>query len=367
MADPRIAKLARVLVRYSLNLQPGQLFRIAGPHLAAPLMRELTREALLVGATPFTRVTLEEVEEAFYTHASDAQLRALPDLMRQEIEAIDATISIMAAENTRVLSAIDPQRIAARRQAMRPIQERIMQRAAEKSLNWCVTLLPTNGGAQDADMSLANYAEFVYAACKLNAEDPVAEWQAARADQQRIADFLSAHAEIRLVAPGTDLTYRVAGRGWVNCFGDKNFPDGEVFTGPEETSATGHIHYSFPAIYSGREVSDIRLWFEGGKVVKATAGKGEDLLHSLLDMDEGARFLGEVAFGTNYDIQRFSRNILFDEKIGGTVHLAVGAGYPETGSTNRSALHWDMICDMRADAAAYADGKLFYKDGKFLI
>jgi aminopeptidase len=367
MADPRVAKLARVLVQHSLNLQPGQLFRITGPHLAAPLMRELTREALLVGAHPFTRVTLEEVEEAFYKTASDAQLRHLPELMRKEIESIDATVSILATENSRALSAVAPERIAARRQATRPLQEQIMQRSAAGTLNWCVTLFPTNGGAQDADMSLADYAEFVYAACKLNDDDPLASWRAARDSQQRIADFLSAHQEIRIVAPGTDLTYRVAGRKWVNCYGDRNFPDGEVFTGPEETSASGHIHYSFPAIYSGREVSDIRLWFEGGKVVKATAGKGEDLLHSLLDMDPGARFLGEVAFGTNYDIQRFSRNILFDEKIGGTVHLAVGAGYPETGSTNRSALHWDMICDMRADSQAYADGALFYKDGKFLI
>jgi aminopeptidase len=367
MPDPRVEKLAQVLVRYSLALKEGQLFRISAPAAAAPLVRELVKEALLVGANPLTRITLEGVDELLFKHGSDAQIRFVPDVMRQEVEAMDATISVLASENTKALSGADPQKVAARRQAMRDIQARVMQRAAEDTLNWCVTLYPTQAAAQDADMSLGDYEDFVYTACKLNEADPVAAWKASRDEQQRIADFLGAAREIRLVAPDTDLTYRVGGRKWVNCYGDKNFPDGEVFTGPEEASAEGTIRYSFPAVYSGREVSDVRLWFEGGKVVKATAGKGEELLGSLLDMDEGARRLGEVAFGTNYGIQRFSRNILFDEKIGGTVHLALGAGYPETGSTNQSALHWDMICDMRQGGEAYADGKLFYKDGKFLI
>ncbi len=367
MTDPRIAKMAQVLVHYSLALKPGQLFRITSSPLAAPLIRELTREALLAGAHPITRINIESVDEAFYTYALDEQLRYVPVMTQAEIEAIDATISIIASENTRVLSGIDPAKVAARRQAMRPIQERVMQRAAEETLNWCVALYPTHAGAQDADLSLADYEDFVYAACKLNAADPVAAWHAARDEQQRITDYLSSHDTIRLVAPDTDLTYRVAKRPWINCYGDMNFPDGEVFTGPVEDAVDGHIRYSFPALYAGREVSDVRLWFEGGKVVKATAAKGQELLDSLLAMDEGATRLGEVAFGTNYDITRFSRNILFDEKIGGTVHLALGAGYPETGSLNRSALHWDMICDMRQDSAAYADGELFYKDGKFLI
>lgn len=367
MTDPRIAKLAQVLVRYSLNLQPEQLFRITGSYLAAPLIRELSREALSVGAHPITRVSLESVDEVFYKYASDQQIRYIPELMNQEVEAIDATISIIGSENTRSLSGVDPQKVATRRQATRPIQERVMQRSADGTLNWCVTLFPTNAGAQDADMSLADYEDFVYSACKLNNDDPIAAWKASQAEQQRIADFLGAAKVIRLVAADTDLTYGVAGRGWVNCYGDKNFPDGEVFTGPEEASANGTIRYTFPALYMGREVSDVRLWFEDGKVVKATAAKGEDLLHSLIDMDAGARRLGEVAFGTNYDITRFSRNTLFDEKIGGTVHLALGAGYPETGSQNQSALHWDMVCDLRQSGEAYADGRLFFKDGKFLI
>ncbi len=367
MPDPRVEKLAQVLVRYSLSLQEGQLFRIASPAAAAPLVRELVKEALLAGAHPITRITLEGIDEVLYKYGSDAQIRYVPAVARQEVEDIDATISILASENTRALSGADPQKVAARRQAMRDIQQRVMERAAEDKLNWCVTLYPTNAAAQDADMSLAEYEDFVYTACKLDEPDPIAAWKATRDEQQRIADFLSQAKVIRLVAPDTDLTYHVGGRKWINCYGDKNFPDGEVFSSAEESKTEGYIRYTFPAIYMGREVSDVRLWFEGGRVVKATAAKGEELLHSLLDMDEGARILGEVAFGTNYSIQRFSRNILFDEKIGGTVHLALGAGYPETGSVNRSALHWDMICDMRQGGEAYADGKLFYKDGKFLI
>jgi aminopeptidase len=216
-------------------------------------------------------------------------------------------------------------------------------------------------------MSLSEYEEFVYGAGKLDTDDPVAAWRAVHDEQQRIADFLGAKRVIRLVAPDTDLTYHTAGREWINADGRKNFPDGEVFTSPDEARTEGAIRFSFPAIYSGREVSDVRLVFKEGTVVEATASKGQELLHSLLDMDEGARRLGEAAFGTNYTIQSFTKNILFDEKIGGTIHMALGSSFEEIGGRNKSALHWDMVCDMRHGGAAYADGELFYKDGKFLI
>ena len=367
MTDPRVTKLAEVLVRYSLKLQPGQTFRISANAAASPLVQALYREALSAGAHPYTRIALDGLDELLYKHGSDEQLSHIPSWARDEAAHVDATIAIIGASNTRSLAGVDAGRIALARSATRELQEQIMGRAADGKLNWCVTLSPTNSGAQDADMSLADYEDFVYGACLLNEPDPVAAWQQVRAEQQRVVDFLDKQDTIRLVGPDTDLTYRVGGRKWVNCFGDKNFPDGEVFTGPIENSANGHIRYSFPTIYSGREAADVRLQFEDGKVVKATAGKGEDILHSLLEMDPGARYLGEVAFGLNYGISRFSRNILFDEKIGGTVHLALGAGYPETGSTNKSALHWDMICDMREGSEAYANSELVYKDGKFLI
>lgn len=367
MVDPRVSRLAQVLVRYSLKLKPGDLFRINADAITAPLVREVYKEALLAGAHPFTNIGIGELEELFYKHASDAQLRYISELRRQEVELIDATLVILGDENTRSLSGVDPQRLVLAREARRPLQERMIQRAAEDKLRWCVTQFPTSANAQDADMSLSEYADFVYGAGLLDAADPVAAWERVYAEQQRIADFLARRDTVRLVSANTDLTYRVGGRTWINAAGDKNFPDGEIFTGPIEDSAEGHITYSFPAVYSGREVEGIRLVFQQGKVVAATADKGQELLTSLLDMDPGARYLGEVAFGLNYGITRFSRNILFDEKIGGTVHLAVGASYPETGGRNQSALHWDMVCDMRSGSEVYADGDLVYRDGKFLV
>jgi aminopeptidase len=367
MVDPRVTRLAQVLVRYSLQLRPGDLFRINGNAVTAPLVQELYREALLAGAHPFTNITLSGLDEVFYRYGSDAQLGYIAQLKYQEIEQIDATISLLGDENTRSLSGIDPQRITLARNARRELQARMIQRAAEGGLRWCVTQFPTQASAQDADMSLTEYADFVYSAGLLDQADPVAAWKGVCAEQQRLIDILSRCDTIRLVSADTDLTYRVGGRTWVNAAGDKNFPDGEIFTGPIEDSAEGHITYSFPAVYSGREVEGVRLVFKQGQVVEATAAKGQDLLLSLLDMDPGARYLGEVAFGLNYGIKRFSRNILFDEKIGGTVHLAVGASYPETGGQNQSALHWDMVCDMRTGSEVFADGELVYRDGKFIV
>jgi aminopeptidase len=367
MHDVRIDRLAQVLVNYSLAAEPNQLFRIVAPTAAAPLVRAVYREAMRAGTNPLMRLTLDGLDEIFYKNANDDQLTYVPQLARDEIETVDLHLSILADENTRALSGVDAKLVAKRRAAMSPISKRMMERSADGSFRWCLTLFPTAAQAQEADMSLSDYADFVFAAGKLDHEDPVAAWQAQRAEQERIIDRLKIANQIRIVGPGTDLTYAVSGRTWVNCAGDRNFPDGEVFTGPEEQKTNGFITYSFPAIYMGREVSGIRLEFVDGKVVKATADKGEDLLHSLLDMDDGARRLGEVAFGTNYGIQRFSRNILFDEKIGGTVHLALGAAYPETGCTNQSALHWDMICDLRSGGEVFADGALIHKDGKFVL
>jgi aminopeptidase len=241
-----------------------------------------------------------------------------------------------------------------------------MQRAAAGQLTWCGTLFPTQAHAQDAEMSLTDYEDFVYSAGHLDEDDPVAAWRAVSAHQQRLVDLLGQKRQLRIVAPDTDLTIGVAGRTWINADGAKNFPDGEVFTGPVEDSAEGHITFSFPAVHMGREVEGIRLEFEQGKVVKATARKGEDLLTSLLDMDAGARYLGEFAFGTNADIRRYTRNTLFDEKIGGTIHLAVGASYPDTGGRNQSGLHWDIVRDLRQGGRVYADGELIYQDGQFL-
>jgi aminopeptidase len=365
--DPRVQKMAEVLVHYSLRIRRGDLFRIAGPALATPLIRAVYEEALRAGAHPYVRVSIEGVEESFYKHASDDQLRFLSELDRQEVELITATLGIGGRWNTRELSGIDPRRMAVRREATSALQRRFLERAARGELRWCGTQYPTHADAQEAEMSLADYEEFVYRAGMLHEPDPVAAWQRVRDELDRIASALNRCRTLAFRGPHLDLELSVAGRTWVPAAGTENFPDGEVFTGPVEDSARGWVRFSFPAVFHGREVDGVELTFEQGKVVTARARKGEQFLHAMLDTDAGARYLGEVAFGLNYHIQRFTRNILFDEKIGGTMHLALGIGYPETGSRNVSGLHWDMICDLRQESEVRADGEVIYRDGRFLI
>ena len=367
MADPRVETVARVLVDYSVHIQPGELVVIRGAPEGAPLIREVYRRVLERGAHPYTTIGLEGLGEIFFKYASDAQLDYVPNVERQLVEDANARISVWTEVNTKAFTNIDPARQARAGAARRPLMQRFLERAAKKELKWTGTAYPTNAFAQDAEMSLSEFEEFVYGAALVHLPDPIAAWQAVSRDQQRLVDWLNTKDQIHLIGPDTDLTLSVKGRTWENCDGHENFPDGEIFTGPIETSVNGTVRFSYPACEDGREVEDVRLWFEDGRVVRATAAKNEAYLLSMLDMDEGARVLGEFAFGTNQGVQRFTKNILFDEKIGGTVHMAVGTGYPETGSQNRSAIHWDMICDLRQGGEVWVDGQLFAKDGKFTI
>jgi len=366
MQDPRIAKLARVLVRYSLDLHEGDLLVVRTTPLAAPLVREVYREALAVGAHPYARIALEEVDEAFYKDASDAQLDYIPPMVRGEYEVSQAMLFIDAEQNRKNLSGIAPARVSRRLAATQAVSRILYAREAEGKAVWNRTQYPTEAAAQDADMSLADYEDFVYGAGKLGEADPVAAWRRVEREQQRIADILNTKRVIRLISPDTDLTYETAGRTWINANGTRNFPDGEVFTSPDATKTEGHVRFTYPAVYQGREVEDVRLTFREGRVVEATAAKGRDYLETLLNSDEGARRLGEAAFGLNYDITRFTRSILFDEKLGGTIHLALGESFHQIGGVNTSAIHWDMICDMR-EGEAYADGELIYKGGRFVV
>jgi aminopeptidase len=367
VTDPRLTRLAQVLVRYSLDLKPGQLVRIDGPALAAPLIAAAYREALAAGAHVYTSVGVDGLQETFLKQATDEQLRFVSPVSAFEVEKLDAQLGIWAHYNTRALTGVDPKRQAARREATRELSRRFLERAGAGELKWVGTQYPTQADAQDAEMSLAEYEDFVFGAGLLDHPDPVASWKKVREEQDRIVALLERKDELRLSGPMIDLTVRAGGRRWINAAGEHNFPDGEVFTGPAETATAGRVTFSFPAIYGGREVDGITLIFKEGRVVEASAKKGEDLLRAMLDLDAGARVLGEFAFGTNYGITRFTRNILFDEKIGGTVHMALGAAYPETGGTNQSGLHWDMICDLRTDSEVSADGEVIYRNGKFLI
>jgi len=359
--------MAQTLVRYSVSLRKGDKVVIEGNDLAAPLIREVFREAVRAGAYPIVLASIDGVSEIFLKEASDEQLAFVPPHRELLIGTVDAVIGILSDYNTRALSGVDPKKQAAYSRAHSRLHKVFLERAARGELRWCGTLYPTHALAQEASMSLSEYEEFVFRACYVDQEDPVAKWREMQKHNDRIIEALKDIDVLRIVGEETDLTLSVKGRTWINADGHKNFPDGEIFTGPVETSANGHIRFSFPGIYRGNAIEDIRLTFRDGKVVDAKAKVGESLLKALLNTDSGASYLGELGIGTNYGIQRFSRHILFDEKIGGTVHLAVGSGYPETGSKNESGVHWDMICDLRNGGEIYGDGQLIYKDGKFVI
>lgn len=367
MVDPRLTKLANVLVNYSVAVKPGQLVRISGPTIAEPLIVELYRAVIRAGAHPSVHMVPEATSEIMYKEASEEQLKYISPIAWSIVENIDASIGIWASENTKALSNCDPTRQAIASAAQKPLKDRFFERAAKGELRWVGTQFPCQANAQDAEMSLAEYEDFVYSAGLLDREDPAREWQKIAESQERMVEFLEKTREIHVTSPnGTDIKFYVEGRKWINCCGHENFPDGEVFTGPHEDATEGTIVFSFPAVHGGREVDGITLRFKGGKVVDASATKNEDYLIKMLDQDEGARIIGELAFGTNYSIKRFTKNTLFDEKIGGTIHCAVGSAYPETGAKNRSGLHWDMICDLRSGGKVHADGKLISKDGIFL-
>jgi aminopeptidase len=367
MSDPRVAKLADLLINYSLGLRPGQQVRIDGGTVAAPLVRELYRYALRAGAHPRTRIDVEGVDVITLAEALEDQLTYISELDRQDVEQIDAFITIWADRNTRSLTGADPGKISRRIGSRRELINRLWERIDAEEAGWVGTRFPTEGHAQDAEMSLPEYEDFVYGACHVRVdEDPVAHWRGTSADLNARARELETFRELRIVGPDTDLRIGVEGRGWIGADGRLNMPDGEIFTSPLETETEGEIRFSFPAIFHGRGVEDVRLRFEAGRVVAAEAKTANDYLQSLLDMDEGARILGEFAFGLNYEIDRFTRDILFDEKIGGTVHLALGASFKKVGGENDSGLHWDMICDLREEGEVYADGELVWKAGHFL-
>ena len=366
MIDKRLKKFATILVHHSLSIKKDDLFVISGSSLAAPLIKEVYQQAIEAGAHPFTHVGIDGLSEIYYKYSSEKQLRYVSPLSRYEIEHIDASLSIISPENTRNMTNIDPKKQVISSTSNQGIFKRFLDRAAKKELRWCATLYPTQASAQDAEMSLAEYEDFVFDAAHVDAKDPINYWKTVHTEQEKIRTLLDTKKKIHVLAKETDLHVSVAGRKWINCAGTENFPDGEVFTGPVENSAEGTISYSFPGSHGGREVNDIHLTFKKGLVVKATASKGEEFLRSMLAMDPGAKRLGEFAFGTNYGVKKYTKNTLFDEKIGGTIHLAVGSGYPETGSKNKSSLHWDMVCDLRKNGEVYADDELIYKNGRFL-
>jgi len=358
--------MAQTIARYSVSLKSGERFLILTSVPGLPLAREVYREALALGALPVVRTLHPEFDELLYRYANDDQVKFVPEYEKQELEDLNARLVIRGEENVMTLAGVEPARLTLGRQARRPLSERMMARKAAGELKNCLTQYPTSGSAQEAGMSLADYEEFVFHACFADKPDPIAAWGELSRAQQKHVDFLNGVKTLKVEGPGTDLSLSVEGRKWVNSDGKANFPSGEVFTGPVEDSVNGRVRFDVPTLFSGQPVENIELEFKAGRVVAARAERGDKVLQSAFDTDPGSRFLGEFAFGLNYGITRATKNILFDEKIGGTIHMAVGAGYPETGSQNRSAIHWDMIKDMK-QGRVYADGKLVYENARFTV
>lgn len=377
MRDPRLNRLAEVLVNYSTAVKKGDLVTIVGEPGCMPAVEAIYEAVLRAGAFPSFHPKSERLHELVLRHGSDEQIRHVSPFELHRLATCDVLMVLLCPINTRFLGGIDPARVAAAQVARRELFSMSLQRKAAGEMRYVLTEIPGDAGAQDAEMSLTDYADWVYRAGFLHLPDPVAAWRSLQVQQERARVYLQERSTLRFQAQpsdgsrggrrhdGTDLTVDVSGRTWINHCGAENFPDGEVESGPR--GADGVVNYTFPAIYRGVEVEGIRLKFKDGRVVEASAAKNEDYLIKMLDQDEGARVMGEIALGTNYQLKGFTRNTFFDEKIGGTFHAAVGAGYPESGNTNQSGLHWDMVCELRQGGTVHADGELVQKDGRFVF
>ena len=360
-------KYAKTLVEYSVKVKKDDIVVIRAEAQAQPLVLAIYEQVLKKGAYPITRISVEGLNESYYRLASDEQFEYVDPFTKMEYEKADKFVSIGAPYNTKSLASTPPDKLAKRSKATKDLSVKLLNRSAQGDLNWVICDFPTNALAQEAKMSLHDYSSFLLSSCYLHLDDPVAKWKEIGEVQEKYINYLNNISKIRIVGEKTDLILSTKGRKWVNCCGTFNFPDGEVFTSPVENSAKGEIYFDFPAFYRGNEAHGIYLKFEDGKVIHATAEKGEEFFLGMINQDEGARKLGEFAFGTNDMIQKVTGNILFDEKIGGSVHLALGSSYPETGGKNESGLHWDIIKNMKNGSKVYADDKLIYEDGKFLI
>jgi aminopeptidase len=367
MSDPRVTNLAKILVGYSTEVKEGEVVAIDGETAAAPLLLAVYEEVLQAGAHAVMNVALDGQIAAYFKHAADPQLEWISPFAEWMVDNVDVRIAIGASTNTRELSGVPPEKQTKRQAATGPLMTRAMKRAAEGDFRWVYTLFPTSAYASEAEMSLADYEDFYYGACLASDSDPLSAWKRASEETVRLAEWIEGHEEVRITAPGTDITLGVAGRKFIPCVGDHNMPDGEFFTGPVEDSVEGEVSFHLPAVIGGREVSGVHLKFESGRVVDASADRGEEYLIKLLDTDEGARTLGELGIGTNYSIDRGTREVLLDEKLGGTVHMAVGAAYPESGGTNDSAVHTDLVCDLRLGGKLEVDGVVMQEDGKFIV
>ncbi len=365
--DSRLNKFADLLVNYSTEVKAGDWVGILGDVTALPALRAIYTHVLEAGGNPTLLISDEWMDRQFVQQANDEQIAWLDPSQTLYYEQADVYIRVLGTANTRAMTNIPASKVQKVRAAKRSWLNTRLQRSARDEFRWVGTLFPTEASAQEANMSLEDYEDFVYKAMFCDKDDPKANWLALGEHQQHKINFLKGKKNVRCVGPNVDLTLSIDGRSFINSHGKRNMPCGEIFTGPVEESVNGWVRFSYPSLVGGGAVSGIGLRFVDGRVAEAKAEQNDELLQAQLNTDAGARYLGEFAIGTNFGITQFTGNILYDEKIGGTIHMAIGMGYPETGSKNTSAVHWDMICDMRDNSEIYIDGELFYKNGEFVV
>lgn len=359
-------KYAKVLTQYSMSVRKGDKMLIIGSYLAQDLVREVYKQAIIAGAHPEIKLSIPGTEKIFYDHATDEQLKYISPTQNLYYNEYDCLLSIDSPFNLKELQNIPPEKKQLVSIAKAELNKVFMKRSAEGKLRWTLCVHPTDSAAQEAGMSTTEYAEFVYSACFLNDQDPVKSWKELAKKQQAVVDRLNKAEIIAYKSDDVDITFSSKGRKWINSCGTFNMPCGEVFTTPLEDSINGKVRFSYPGIFMGQEIEDITLEVKDGEVVSWDAKKGKPLLDKVFEI-EGARRFGEAAIGTNKGIDKFTKNMLFDEKMGGTIHLAIGAAYPETGGKNESSIHWDLLADMTKNGYIKADGEVIYKNGEFLI
>jgi aminopeptidase len=371
MRDPKLNKWAELLINYSINAEKHHSVLIQGDIGALPLIEACYEECVKVGAYPECLLNHDRLNEYFLKNASQEQLLLSPQLKKYAVEKFDRFLFIYAPSNLQALTNISLERHAYSSKANQPIQKIILDRKARGEIRWCRTHYPTISAAQNAQMGTAEFEDFVFRAGFLDHENPIQSWKALGTAHQRAIEYLSNKKELHFKnSNGTDLQVNISGMKWVNLCGTINFPDGEIYTGPNLSASDGGVNgivkYDFATVYRGVEVDGIELTFERGAVIKAQASKNEAFLLHMIEQDAGAKYVGEIALGTNYYVSTGVKDILFDEKIGGTFHTALGMGYPETGNTNQSALHWDLVCDLRNNGVIYVDREKIFENGKYL-
>lgn len=363
--NPLLEKYAHVLVNYCLYLKPNETVLIRSSLLGEPLVKEVYQKALEAGAFPEVSFSFNDQDYLLHTYASDDVLQQQSPTYKLAVETFDAILTISAPINTKSLQQVPKEKLLRRQKALAPLKKVFMDRSSKKQLKWSLCEYPTLAGARECGMSLREYEEFVFSACFLTTPDPIQSWKELGHFQQTIVDKLNTMTRFRFVGPKTDISFSTKGRIWINSDGKRNMPSGEVFTSPVEDSVEGTIYFTYPTLYQSQDVQGVTLHVKQGIVVDWDAEIGKEALDQAFDIP-GSRVFGEAAIGTNPHIQRPTKNILFDEKISGSIHMAVGASYPETGGKNESALHWDMIKDMR-EGEIYGDDTLIYKNGQFVI